>query len=102
MVSLTSGPETAWKAGVQSSPGRIDPADAAKTTIPIMMLASKDEPAADVKAFSEALTVPKHIETFDSQIHGWMSARADLEDEVVKKEFQRGYELAIKWFEKYI
>jgi hypothetical protein len=31
-----------------------------------------------------------------------MSARADLEDEAVKKEFQRGYDLAIKWFQEYV
>jgi carboxymethylenebutenolidase len=87
---------------VQSSPARIDAGDAAKVTIPMMMLSSKDEPADDVKAFSNALTVLKHVETFESQIHGWMSARADLEDEAVRKEFQRGYDLAIKWFKEHV
>lgn len=66
------------------------------------MLASKEEEAKDVKTFDEALTVEKHVETFGTQIHGWMSARADLEDETVKKEYLRGYETLSRWFGKHI
>ncbi|KAK0112097.1 hypothetical protein ONS96_001356 [Cadophora gregata f. sp. sojae] len=66
------------------------------------MLASKEEDAKDVKAFDEALAVEKHVETFETQIHGWMSARGDLEDEAVRKEYLRGYETLSKWFGKHI
>ncbi len=75
MAALTSQEGTPFAAAVQSSPGRIDPDDAALCTIPMAMLASKDEDKALVEKFGEALKVKKHIEIFDSQIHGWMSAR---------------------------
>jgi len=66
------------------------------------MLASKDETAEEVTAWGRALKVEKHVETFDSQIHGWMSARADLEDEKVKSEYVRGYKLFLEFFAKYL
>jgi len=95
IVSITSGAGTPWSVGVQSSPAMVDPADAKKVTIPMMMLASKGESADAVKAFGEALTVPKHVETFGDQEHGWMSARANLADEKAKKEYERGYKQAL-------
>ena len=87
---------------MQTSPSDVDAEDAKKVTIPMMMLASKDEPADAVKAYGEALTVPKHVETFETQIHGWMSARADLADAKVREEYERGYRLALGWFNKYL
>lgn len=64
------------------------------------MLASKDEPADDVKAFEAALTKApaKHIEIFADQIHGWMAARSDLKDERVKEEYVRGYKTVLTFF----
>lgn len=53
----------------------VDSNDAKGITIPLCMLASKDEDRDAVKKFEEALKVPKHVETFDDQIHGWMAAR---------------------------
>ena len=53
----------------------VDPADGAKITVPVCMLASKDEPADAVEKFKGLLKVPSHIETFSDQIHGWMAAR---------------------------
>jgi hypothetical protein len=41
MTSLISGKANAFKAAVQTSPALIDPADAEKVVIPMMMLASK-------------------------------------------------------------
>lgn len=75
MIALTSGENTPWESALQTSPSRIDPNDAKAVTIPMAVLASKDEDAEKVKAFGDALTVPKHVETFDSQVHGFMSAR---------------------------
>lgn len=66
--------------------------------IPLIMLASKDEPAEDVKKFEAALTGPKHVETFDDQIHGWMAARADLSDNRVKEEYTRAYKTVLTFF----
>ena len=102
-VSLIAGkPNTAFKAAVQTSPAMVSPEDAEKVTIPMCMLASKEEPADDVKKYDEALKVKKHIETFDTQIHGFMSARADLSDDGVKKEYERGYKVALQWFHDHL
>ena len=48
------------------------------------MLASKDEKAEEVEAFEKAFTTEKLVEVFEDQIHGWMSARSDLNDKEVK------------------
>jgi hypothetical protein len=53
----------------------IDPADAPKVTIPIAMLPSMDEDKDAVTKYEKELKVKHVIETFDTQIHGWMAAR---------------------------
>lgn len=102
MVSLISGKDTRFKAGVQTSPAMVDAGDAKSTKIPMMMLASKDEPADDVKAYEENLTVPKHVETFGDMVHGFMSARGDLKDAKCKSEYERGYKLAVTFFNQHL
>lgn len=102
MVAVLGGRDTKVKAAVSTSPAMVDASDAEKVKIPFMMLASKDEPADDVKKFGEALTVIKHIETFDDQAHGWMSARAELDKEKIKAEYERGYKLAVDFFNAHL
>ena len=102
LASLLAGKSTVFKAAVQTSPALIDPVDAEKAQIPMMLLASKDEPAKDVKAYDEKLTVPKHVETFDDQVHGWMSARGDMVDATGKAGYERGYQLSLAWFHKHL
>lgn len=80
----------------------VDASEAENISIPLMLLASKDEPVDDVKKFEAALTGPKHVETFPDQIHGWMTARSDLEDEKVKKEYERGYKTVLEFFGKHL
>lgn len=80
----------------------VDPADAEGLTIPFALLASKDENPEDVKKFEEKLQVPKHVETFGDQIHGWMAARSDLKDERVKAEYERGYRALLEFFGKHL
>ena len=80
----------------------IDPADAEKITIPIAVLASGDEDAEQVKKFGEALKVEKYEETYGDQCHGFLAARADLGNERVKSEFERGYSVLLTWFHKYL
>lgn len=80
----------------------VDPADADNLKIPTIMLASGDEPADDVKKFEDRLKVDKHVEIFRDQIHGWMAARADLKDEKVKKEYERGYQTLLEFFCKHL
>ena len=69
--------------------------DAAKITIPHIVLASKGEDAAVTKAYTEILAGPGKIgevETYGTQHHGWMGARANLKDEANLKEYERGLE----------
>lgn len=102
MASLISGKANVFKAAVQTSPAMVDPGDAEKTVIPMMMLASMDEPKEDVEKYDAALTVPKHVETFSDQVHGFMSARGDLNDSKGKAEYERGYQLALEFFHKHL
>ncbi|KAI0172876.1 Alpha/Beta hydrolase protein [Hypoxylon sp. FL1284] len=103
VVSLvTSKPDTVFKAAVECHPAMVDPADASGIKVPLAMLASKDEPPADVEKFEANLTGPKHVEIFGDQIHGWMAARSDLEDERVRSEYTRGYETVLKFLSQHV
>merc|ERR1712093_407871 len=70
--------------------------------IPLCMLASNDELKEDVEKFEKNLKGEKHVEIFGDQIHGWMAARADLEDERVKSEYERGYKTLLEFFAKHL
>ena len=78
----------------------VDAADAQDLTVPTIMLASGDEPAEDVKKFDDTLKVAKHVEIFEDQVHGWMAARADLNQDRVKAEYERGYKTVVEFFGK--
>jgi hypothetical protein len=56
-------------------PAMIDPADAPKVTIPLIMLPSGDEDKDAVSKFQSGLQVKNVVEWFPTQIHGWMAAR---------------------------
>jgi len=84
----------------------MDPADAKALTAPYICLASKDEPADKVAAYKEVLGQPGHVggevDTYTTMFHGWMGSRARLDDEEHRKEYERGYEQAAKFFDKYL
>lgn len=80
----------------------VDPSEATSIKIPLCMLASKDEPAEDVKKFENNLTGEKHVEIFSDQIHGWMGARGDLADKRCKEEYERGYRTVLEFMGKYV
>ncbi|KAL3472240.1 hypothetical protein BJX99DRAFT_262443 [Aspergillus californicus] len=99
---LSTGAENkTFKAAVQCHPAMLDPNDAKGINVPMALLASKDEKAEDVSAFGANLKSDHYVETFPTQIHGWMAARSDLEDENVKKEFERGYRTALDFLQKH-
>ncbi|KAF8864578.1 dienelactone hydrolase family protein-like protein [Acephala macrosclerotiorum] len=103
IVSLTtSTTSTPFKAGAECHPAMVDPSEAENIKIPLCMLASKDEPKADVEKFEKNLKGEKHVEIFGDQIHGWMAARSDLDDERVKSEYERGYKTLLEFFGKYL
>jgi dienelactone hydrolase len=78
----------------------VDPSEAAGIKVPLIMLASGEEPADKVKEFEDKLSGPKHVEIFGDQVHGWMAARADLSKERVKEEYTRGYKTVLEFFGK--
>jgi dienelactone hydrolase len=98
MVSLIGGRDTSFKAGVQTSPAMVDVADAEKVKIPMLVMPSKDESLEDFKKYDGALATKGKLEYFDKMPHGWMSARGDLKDEEARKEYERGYQLAVEFF----
>ena len=62
-------------------------------TIPHICLASNDEPADVVKEYAMVLSSEGkvgHVEIYETMFHGWMGARAKLDDEENEKEFERG------------
>lgn len=103
LVSLTSAsPSTKWTVGVQSSPAQVDPEDAKKISIPMMVLASEGEDAEIVEKFGKALgSKEKVVERFGSQVHGWMSARADLGDEGKRRAYEEGWGMVLDFLGKY-
>jgi len=80
----------------------VDAADAKNIKIPMCMLASGDEDGESVKNFEAELTGPKHVETFGDQVHGWMAARGDLENEKVKGEYERGYQVLLGFYHEHL
>ncbi|GES63202.1 dienelactone hydrolase family protein [Aspergillus terreus] len=102
IACLASGQEnTIFKAAVQCHPAMLAPDDAKSVSVPMAVLASKDENPKDVTAFGANLKVDHYVETFSSQIHGWMAARSNLEDAEVRKEYERGYRTALDFFHKH-
>ncbi|RAL66000.1 hypothetical protein DID88_005661 [Monilinia fructigena] len=102
IVSLTtSAPTNPFVVAAESHPAMVDSKDALNIKIPLILIASKDEDAEEVKKFEANLTGEKHVETFGDQIHGFMAARSNLEDERVKSEYERGYKTLIDFFGKH-
>lgn len=100
IISLTSAENTPWAVSVQCHPAGPSGADAAKITIPHMLLASMDESKDDVEAFDKNLKVEKHVETWDKMIHGWLAARGDLDNPEVVKEYEKGYQTILDFLKK--
>ncbi|KAL3417362.1 dienelactone hydrolase [Phlyctema vagabunda] len=105
LLASTSPPQIAFKIVVQCHPALIEPAEALSITIPTLVLASKDEDLAVVQSYVENLACngeQKALHVFDDMVHGWLSARGDLEDVRVRDEWVRGYglinEFLKSWF----
>lgn len=102
VANLVVGKESIFKVAAQAHPAMLDPSDAKNITVPIAVLASKDEDPKAVKGYEENLKVPNHVETFPTQIHGFMAARADLENPEVRKEYERGYQTVLSFFHEHL
>jgi dienelactone hydrolase len=68
-------------------------------------LASPGEPADLVAQYAEILSKPGKtgvVETYGSMFHGWMGARAKLDDEENRSEYERGYQQVAEFFSKHL
>lgn len=102
IVNLLSQKDTLFKAAASCHPAMVDANDAPGVTIPFAMLPSQDESKEDVEKWEKGIKTDHIVEWFPTQVHGWMAARADLEKEEVKKEYERGYKLLLDFFHKHL
>lgn len=102
IVNLSSQENTPFSAAAVAHPAMVDKGDAPGIKIPYLMLPSGEEPKDDVAAWEKEVKVDHKVEWFEDQVHGWMAARSDLSKENVKKEYQRGYQLVLEWFQAHL
>jgi len=102
MASINARDPTLFTAAAQVHPAIMDPCDASSVRIPMCILASGDEDLVDIQKYGTCLKGEHRIETFENMVHGWMSARGDLEDEVKRDGYERGYQILLEFFAKYL
>ncbi|EHY53298.1 putative AIM2 family protein C30D10.14 [Exophiala dermatitidis] len=102
IVNLVSQAGTPFKAAAACHPAMVDPNDAPNVAIPMLMIPSKDEDKAAVEKYEANLKVPKQIEWYNDQIHGFMAARGDLENPKVKAAYEKAYQTLLNFFNKYL
>jgi dienelactone hydrolase len=69
------------------------------------VLASGGEEKEKVEAYKEGLEKNGKgylVERREEMVHGWMSARGDLGNEIVRREYGRGYQKLVDFFGKYL
>lgn len=98
IVNLVSTSGTAFKAAAACHPAMVDPNDAPNVSIPIALLPSKDEDKEAVENYEKKLKVKNMVKWYPEQIHGFMAARGDLQDENVKKGYEDAYKTLVTWF----
>ena len=102
---MTSGEGTPFVVGAQSSPGRVEPTEAEKVTVPMCVLASGGEDKETVEAYEAGLKKAGKdylVERREEMVHGWMSARGDLGDRKVVTEYENGYHKLVEFFGRYL
>jgi dienelactone hydrolase len=94
-----------WSFTTDKRDRRLDAKEHEVLNVPHICLASPDEDASVVAEVKEILSKPGktgHVETYETMFHGWMGARANLEDEKNLKEYERGYNAVADFFNKYL
>lgn len=91
---------------VQIHPAFLDRGDAEEIKIPHLLLASKDEDAAVVKEYKETFekaaeteegAKKSEVHTYEDMHHGWMGARALLDELKFKERYNEGYKQVAGW-----
>lgn len=102
IVNLSSQQGTPFKAAAGCHPAMVDPKDAPGVQIPICLIPSQGEEQKDVDAFVADLKVPNEVHWFKDQVHGFMAARSDLEDDKVKSAYEKAYQILLTFFHKHM
>ncbi|KAF8453174.1 hypothetical protein BGX38DRAFT_1179613 [Terfezia claveryi] len=108
IATLIAGEDPSFAASAQIHPAALDPTDALAFTAPHFCYASKDEPAEAVAKFEENFKSHSNpvvrersiVETRTDMFHGWMAARAKLDDETYRKGYQEGFEKVAAFLSK--
>jgi len=93
IVVLASAGGSPFVVSGTAHPGGLDKDDALKLTIPHIVLASPGEPVEVLNAYAEIFKSGDkvgEVETYHTMFHGWMGARANLQNPENAKEFERG------------
>ena len=96
------GASSPFSACVQLHAGWPGKEIAESVIVPILALNSKDEPETQYAHFKPHLKVEARFEHFPTMLHGWMSARGDLQKSEVLKAFQKGYDMLVEWFDRFL
>ncbi|KAE8453961.1 hypothetical protein EG329_007737 [Mollisiaceae sp. DMI_Dod_QoI] len=105
IAALASQEGTIFKASGQAHPSLLDTEDAKKITIPHVVLPSNDEVPEVMEEWGRELmkASPKsYNETFTDQVHGWMTSRADFENQHKFEEYLRGYRIVRAFFDEHL
>lgn len=105
MVAINSREGSVFKAGAMLHPSLLDQGDAGKVVVPMCVLSSVDEIPEEVDPWCETLksiSPESFTEVFEDQVHGWMSSRADFENQHNFEEFLRGYKILREFFAKHL
>jgi dienelactone hydrolase len=95
-VTLLSADASPFVASAQCHPAMLDPEDAKKLTIPHFCLATKDEDPVAVEKFKEAVEANENIRAkstvirWEGTFHGFMAARANLQDKDNLEYYEKG------------
>ncbi|KAK6535869.1 hypothetical protein TWF281_000119 [Arthrobotrys megalospora] len=90
VVALMSRENTQYLVSGQAHPSFMATEDPASVAIPHICLASKDEDAEKIAIYKTVLGERGYVETYPDNIHGWMGTKADLEDPIKRKSFEKG------------
>ncbi|OQO13751.1 hypothetical protein B0A48_01981 [Cryoendolithus antarcticus] len=96
------GKDTQFKACAMLHPGFPGAKVAGEVTVPVLALCSKDERESEYAEFKPALKTEHEFHEFPEMVHGWMAARGDLGSPEVERDFWRGYELVLHWFQQHL
>lgn len=92
---MTCGTDTPFEVGAQTSPAMGDAAEAERVNVPMCVLASAGGSEKAVEAYKKSLEKAGKsvlVESFGEMVHGWVSARGDVGEDKVRREYKSRYQ----------